>query len=65
MEVLLAHRQHYHRTEEDWVFANPETDKPYHQDPIQQSIYARPARMPVSATESVGTRSGIATGQAG
>ena len=36
MEVLLAHRQHYHRTEEDWLFANPETDKPYHQDAIQQ-----------------------------
>jgi integrase len=37
VEVLLAHRQHYYRTEEDWLFANPETARPYHQDPIQQN----------------------------
>jgi integrase len=32
MEVLLAHYQNYHRTAEDWLFANPKTDRPYHQD---------------------------------
>jgi len=37
MKILLGHRERYHRTEEDWLFANPETDKPYHQDPIQQN----------------------------
>ena len=37
MEILLAHRERYHRTEEDWMFANPETDRPYHQDTIQQN----------------------------
>jgi integrase len=36
MEILLAHRGRYHRTEEDWLFANPETNRPYHQDTIQQ-----------------------------
>ncbi len=35
--ILLEHRQRYYRTEEDWVFANPETDRPYHQDTIQQN----------------------------
>jgi len=37
LEILLAHRERYHRTEEDWLFANPETDRPYHQDTIQQN----------------------------
>ena len=37
IEVLLAHRKQYHRTEEDWLFANPKTDRPYHQDTIQQN----------------------------
>jgi integrase len=37
LEILLAHREQYHRTEEDWLFANPETNRPYHQDTIQQN----------------------------
>lgn len=37
IEVLLAHRQRYHRTEEDWLFANPQTDRAYHQYTIQQN----------------------------
>lgn len=37
VEILLAHRTQCHRTTEDWVFANPETGRPYHQDPIQQN----------------------------
>jgi integrase len=37
VEILLEHRGRYHRTKEDWLFANPETDRPYHQDSIQQN----------------------------
>jgi integrase len=37
MEVLLSHRQRCHHAEEDWLFANPETKRPYHQDTIQQN----------------------------
>ncbi len=36
-DILFAHRQHYHHTEEDWLFANPQTNRPYHQDTIQQN----------------------------
>jgi len=41
VDILLVHRQRYHHTEEDWLFANPETDKPYHQDTIQQNHIRR------------------------
>ncbi|MBM3728407.1 MAG: site-specific integrase [Acidobacteria bacterium] len=44
IEILLAHRKRYHRTEEDWLFANPTTDRPYHQDPIQQKHIRKAAR---------------------
>jgi integrase len=37
VDILLEHRRGYHGTQEDWVFANPETDRPYHQDTIQQN----------------------------
>jgi integrase len=37
VDILLEHRGRYHRTEEDWLFANPETGRPYHQDSIQQN----------------------------
>jgi integrase len=37
VEILIAHRERYHQTEEDWLFANPETNRPYHQDAIQQN----------------------------
>jgi integrase len=37
LEILLAHRARHHLTIENWVFANPETNRPYHQDPIQQN----------------------------
>jgi integrase len=37
IEILLAHREVYHRTEEGWIFANPLTGRPYHQDTIQQN----------------------------
>jgi integrase len=37
VEILLSHKEQHHRTPEGWLFANPETGKPYHQDPIQQN----------------------------
>lgn len=37
MDILLQHREGYHQTEDDWMFANPETNRPYHQDTIQQN----------------------------
>lgn len=37
MDILLQHRDGYHQTEDDWMFANPETNRPYHQDTIQQN----------------------------
>jgi hypothetical protein len=33
---LLAYGQHCHQTQEGWLFANPATDKPYHQEEIQK-----------------------------
>jgi len=44
VEIFLAHRSRWHETEEDWVFANPETNRPYHQDPIQQNHIRRAGR---------------------
>jgi integrase len=37
VEVLLNHKRRHHRTVEKWLFANPETGRPYHQDTIQQN----------------------------
>lgn len=34
--MLLAHRERHPASAEDWVFANPETGRPYHQESIQQ-----------------------------
>ena len=36
---LLAYRQHCHQTQEGWLFANPATDKPYHQEEIQKEAH--------------------------
>jgi integrase len=36
VEVLLEHRERWFSTPECWVFANPATGRPYHQDSIQQ-----------------------------
>src|SRR5262249_23924303 len=62
VEILLTHRLHYHRTKEDWIFANPETDRPYHQDTIQQNHIRKAGKDQVSRTASAGTRSGTTTG---
>jgi integrase len=37
VEVLLVHRARWASTPEGWVFANPATGRPYHQDTIQQN----------------------------
>jgi integrase len=34
--ITLAHRDHCYPTPEGWLFANPETGKPYHQKEIQK-----------------------------
>jgi integrase len=62
MEILLEHRERYHRTEQDWMFANPKTNRPYHQDTIQQNQSAKPAKPLVLEMASAGTPSGTATG---
>lgn len=36
VQVILEHRDRWCTTPEDWVFANPATGRPYHQDSIQQ-----------------------------
>lgn len=36
IQVILEHRDRWFTTPEDWVFANPATGRPYHQDSIQQ-----------------------------
>ncbi len=40
---LLAYRQHCHQTREGWLFANPATDRPYHQEEIQKKHIKRAA----------------------
>jgi integrase len=37
VEILLEHRERWFESPEGWVFANPATGRPYHQDPIQQN----------------------------
>jgi integrase len=34
---LLGYREHCHVTAEGWLFANPATDKPYHQEEVQKT----------------------------
>lgn len=36
VEILLEHRERWFSTAVGWVFANPATGRPYHQDSIQQ-----------------------------
>ena len=43
----------FHRTEEDWLFANLETDRPYHQDTIQQN-HIRKAGKDASLGDGIG-----------
>jgi integrase len=50
---LLAYRQHCHQTQEGWLFANPATDKPYHQEEIQKN-HIKPAAKAAGITTTVG-----------
>lgn len=36
VSIILEHKKTAYETEEGWVFPNPETGRPYHQDSIQQ-----------------------------
>ena len=63
VEVLLRHKERAFAQPEGWVFANPVTDRPYHQEEIQKKHIRKPGVMPGSATILAGTRSGTATGR--
>jgi integrase len=41
---LLAYREHCYMTQDGWLFANPATDKPYHQEEIQKNHIRRAAK---------------------
>ena len=43
-EQLLAYRDRCHPTKEGWLFANPATNKPYHQEEIQKKHIRRAAK---------------------
>jgi integrase len=43
---LLAYRECRYPTKEDWLFANPATERPYHQEEIQKK-HIRPAAQAV------------------
>jgi integrase len=44
VELLRQHRRRAYRSPEGWVFANPATGRPYHQDSIQQQHIRRAGR---------------------
>lgn len=52
-EVLAEHRQRCTPPTEGWVFANPATGRPYHQDGIQQN-YIRPAGKAAGLGDGIG-----------
>ena len=52
-DVLKQHREESGTDGSPWVFANPKTGKPYHQDSIQQA-HIRPAGFKAELTFSVG-----------
>jgi integrase len=43
-DVLLEHKERYTPATEGWLFANPVTGRPYHQDTIQQKHIRRAGR---------------------
>jgi integrase len=52
-EILLKHKERCQFTAEDWVFANPRTGRPYHQDSIQQD-HIRKAGLAAGLGEGIG-----------
>jgi integrase len=53
VELLLQHRQLWCSTREGWVFANPATGRPYHQDTIQQN-HIREAAIKAGLGDGIG-----------
>jgi len=52
-DELLAYRDRCYMTQDGWLFANPATDKPYHQEEIQKKHIKR-AAMAAGITATVG-----------
>ena len=50
---LLAYRDRCYPTKEGWLFANPATEKPYHQEEIQKK-HIRPAAKAAGINSNVG-----------
>ena len=50
---LLAYRKTCHATREGWLFANPATDRPYHQEEIQKN-HINAAAKKAGVTTNVG-----------
>ncbi|HZQ55689.1 MAG TPA: tyrosine-type recombinase/integrase [Bryobacteraceae bacterium] len=50
---LLAYRDRCYSTKEGWLFANPATEKPYHQEGIQKK-HTRPAAKAAGISSKVG-----------
>ena len=50
---LLAYRERSYPTKEGWLFANPKTGRPYHQEEIQKK-HIRPAGEAAGITIKVG-----------
>jgi integrase len=53
VEILLDYKTRHHATAAGWVFANPETDRPYHQESIQQN-HIRPAGIEAGLGDGIG-----------
>ncbi len=53
VEVLQQHQRRCYRTPEGWLFANPVTRRPYHQDCIQKN-HLRPAGIKAGISEGIG-----------
>ena len=53
-DALLRHRGRCFPTAEGWLFANPATGRPYHQDTIQQKHIRKAARTAGLGNEGIG-----------
>ena len=53
MEILLKHRAEWYRSPEGWLFANPKTGRPYHQESIQQK-HLRKAGLAAGLGDGIG-----------
>ena len=58
VEKLREHRKRCYPTAEGWLFANPVTSKPYHQEQIRKNHLTKAATAAKIKGESVGIRSG-------